>query len=268
MKYRALMFDIDGTLFDHECQISPKTLEILREKKDEGVYLAINSGRPVALSVTIIRQLCGDLFDMIIGSNGSEYYIEKTKERYLKTSFSHEQIKEIYSLFDHPDLTLGVYDDVYLLTQNDIEDDELNVWLSQRSVFCRKYNLKTDTRSFPKVLGLHAAKDHEKISEFLKTLDIPDYLETAFSSTRVLEICPRGSNKALGVKEVSEKLGISPKEIICFGDGENDLSMLLEGYGVVMGDGEESVKKAVGRVCGCSDEDGIYNYLRMLEMTD
>jgi len=74
-------------------------------------------------------------------------------------------------------------------------------------------------------------------------------------------------SKAEGVREVAKSLGINRAEVICFGDGENDIEMLkYAGLGVAMGNAADRVKEAADLVTGSAEEDGIYNACRKLEL--
>lgn len=81
----------------------------------------------------------------------------------------------------------------------------------------------------------------------------------------ILEIVPPGSSKGSGVKILLDHLGVSPKEIMAIGDGENDVEMLkLASLGVALSNGSEKAK-AVADVIGASNDengaaDAIYRY--------
>ena len=44
--YRILFLDIDGTLVNSEKQITPRTKQALYQAREQGLLLAIASGRP------------------------------------------------------------------------------------------------------------------------------------------------------------------------------------------------------------------------------
>ncbi|KAF4353287.1 hypothetical protein F8388_026290 [Cannabis sativa] len=81
----------------------------------------------------------------------------------------------------------------------------------------------------------------------------------------MLEIVPPGTSKGSGVKLLLDHLGVSPKEIMAIGDGENDVEMLeLASLGVALSNGSEKTK-AVANVIGASNDengaaDAIYRY--------
>ena len=67
----------------------------------------------------------------------------------------------------------------------------------------------------------------------------------------------------MGIQSVMEHYGLSPDEVMAFGDGENDLPMLrYAGIGVAMGSASDFVKSQADYVTGTVDELGI---LRALE---
>nr|XP_025659270.1 endoribonuclease YBEY, chloroplastic isoform X3 [Arachis hypogaea] len=74
----------------------------------------------------------------------------------------------------------------------------------------------------------------------------------------MLEIVPLGTCKGNGVKMLLDHLGVTPKEIMAIGDGENDVEMLeLASVGIALSNGAEKTK-AVANIIGCSnDEDGV-----------
>ena len=75
---------------------------------------------------------------------------------------------------------------------------------------------------------------------------------------RWLEIMKKGISKGKGVLKVAQRLGISRDEIMCFGDAENDLSMIeCVKYGIAMGNAMENVKAAAYYVTDTNMQQGI-----------
>ena len=60
-----------------------------------------------------------------------------------------------------------------------------------------------------------------------------------------LDIAPLGVNKASGLQDVADDLGVDPTDVLAFGDGRNDIEMLhWAGRGVAIGDAPEDVQQA------------------------
>lgn len=77
---------------------------------------------------------------------------------------------------------------------------------------------------------------------------IPLFPDVTFvkSGEHHLEIIARGVDKASGLKDVGEITGVSPGEMLAFGDEMNDLPMLLyAGAGYAMGNAVADVRRAL-----------------------
>ncbi len=78
-----------------------------------------------------------------------------------------------------------------------------------------------------------------------------------------MDLLPAGGGKAEGIRRLLAKEEILPGEIIAFGDGENDISMLeMAGIGVAMGNAPEKVRISADYVTSDVDHDGIGKALR------
>ena len=85
-----------------------------------------------------------------------------------------------------------------------------------------------------------------------------DRLSCMFTGRFYFEFTARGIDKAKALDAVLSPMGYSPKELIAFGDGQNDASMLAyAGRGVAMANGVEELKAKADQVTASNDEDGI-----------
>jgi Cof subfamily protein (haloacid dehalogenase superfamily) len=76
--------------------------------------------------------------------------------------------------------------------------------------------------------------------------DKADVLSTEHEN---LEFMPRGISKATALAKVAGEYGVRQEEVLAFGDGENDVAMLLwAGVGVAMSHGNQAAIKAAKRV--------------------
>ena len=81
--------------------------------------------------------------------------------------------------------------------------------------------------------------------------------------TPILELAPKGVNKAYGLKFLSQTLAIDQKDIIAFGDEHNDAEMIdYAGWGVVMQNGTDQLKKLANDITPLdNNHDGLASYL-------
>jgi HAD superfamily hydrolase (TIGR01484 family) len=78
---------------------------------------------------------------------------------------------------------------------------------------------------------------------------------------RAADVIPADGGKGLGISKVLAHYGLAKEEALAFGDGNNDIDMLLAvGTGVAMENGSDHLKAIATEVCPPVSEDGIYQY--------
>lgn len=78
-----------------------------------------------------------------------------------------------------------------------------------------------------------------------------------------VDIIPAGDGKAAGIRATLDRFGLGREEIIAFGDGINDRSMLaMAGVSVAMGNAVQEVKDEADFVTDSVEEDGVCRALR------
>ena len=76
------------------------------------------------------------------------------------------------------------------------------------------------------------------------------------------EFTAQGIDKAKALDTVLSPMGIEAKDVVAFGDGHNDRTMIeYAGLGVAMENAVEELKLAADRVTASNDEDGIARVL-------
>ena len=77
------------------------------------------------------------------------------------------------------------------------------------------------------------------------------------------DITASGADKGQGMLTMAARVGFDPECTMAFGDGGNDLSMIVTaGIGVAMGNALDSLKEAANYVTTSVDDHGIRNALR------
>lgn len=77
-----------------------------------------------------------------------------------------------------------------------------------------------------------------------------------------LDVIPTTGGKDKGMDALLDHFGIPLEYSMAFGDGENDLSMLLHaGIGVAMGSASDLVKSQADYTTGSVDEEGVVTAL-------
>ena len=119
-KYRLLALDLDGTLTNHQKQVSDKNKLYIRRAQEAGVDIILASGRPVIGIENVARAL--DLYHTggyILAYNGGQIIDCKTGkslvERFIPMSYYHDICDVIHHFRAFP-LT---YNDVGVICEND-----------------------------------------------------------------------------------------------------------------------------------------------------
>ncbi len=73
-----------------------------------------------------------------------------------------------------------------------------------------------------------------------------------------VELVPLNVDKAQSLSRLAEIIGITSNDMIAFGDGFNDLSMIeYAGCGVAMKNAQQPVKDVAQFVTASNDDDGV-----------
>ncbi|GLI55418.1 phosphatase [Propionigenium maris DSM 9537] len=252
--YKLVVFDIDGTLAVRWNEIPETTLETIRRLKERGIHCLMATGRG-SVAVEEMVRLTG--IEDYVALNGQYiFYGGRVTYKYVYPKEVTKRIAEIcrevgcyYGFINErgyyiPDLDelRGKHGSPILTSVKTIDDLGEDEEVNQIVVFCEK----------------------EKYSYFDELKK--DYIMTSWH-TGGFDMHINTRSKAEGVREIAEDLGIGRDEILCFGDGENDIELLeYAGMGVAMGSAGEKVKKAADLVTEAAEENGIYNICRKLGM--
>ena len=103
----------------------------------------------------------------------------------------------------------------------------------------------------------------DKIIERSKTFHSDEFKSSSLKTASVLyEYMDPRVSKTAGLIEILKLHHIDIKEIVTFGDADNDYDMTLNaGVGVIMANGSEKTKRVADYITDDNDHDGIGNYI-------
>lgn len=249
-KIKIIFFDIDGTLLRLQAKkLSEKTVEALNRLKANGIKLCIATGRtPVSLP-----HFGGIEFDTFLTFNGSLCYNDT--ETIFSNPISPDNVQKLIRNAD----SLGR--PVAVATKNRLAANGLDIDLSDY------YSIAH--------LQLTVAEDFEQVSneevyqlllgcrktDYSAILKDVDGAKIAAWWDRAVDIIPANGGKGIGIQKVLEYYHLDKSEALAFGDGNNDIEMLLSvGTGVAMGNASPQLKEIANEICKDVAEDGIYDY--------
>ena len=136
--------------------------------------------------------------------------------------------------------------------------------LSTRDVVPNILQYVTDCKKDVEKVNVYLA-DVNDIVPLRKELSTVEGIVISSSLYNNLEINALGATKGIALMWLADYLGIAPEATMAFGDGENDISMLVAaGVGIAMGNGLDIAKNAADRITLTNDEDGVADAIELL----
>lgn len=248
MSYKALVFDLDGTLLRSDCSISSRTLEVLRKCREKGLLLGIATARSERNARSLIPGLS---LDIVISSGGAlaafkDVCVCRTEFTLEETRAMIRRAEDLCGLDCR--LLVDTVDGDYCNHEN--EDDS---WST---------NILTDFSGFSKQALRVCA--HLPASDTAPALaqEVEDCGWVKFCNGDWYQFAKKSVSKDQALLRLCREAGLSAGDVIAFGDDLSDIGMLIQcGKGVAMGNAVDEVKRAADIIIGDHDQDGIADYL-------
>lgn len=266
--YHLIAIDLDGTLVRSDQRISPHTIDTLIRVQQQGVKVAIASGRPTFGTAHVADALHLENFDgYVMSYNGGEIYNWGTKERLHAQTLDRDVIPYIYNMCKKEQgMHIMTYIDREVISE--VTDNDYICYSSMRNRMPIRQvdDFVTAAQSTGIVKCIIVGEPTLLPSLEKKMQDTLKGKAGVFRSEPFfLEIVPEGIDKAHGLDILLQKIGMHREELIAFGDGYNDIPMLqFAGLGVAMGNAAEEIKKAADMVTLSNNDDGVVNVLESL----
>lgn len=284
---KMIVMDMDGTLLNSQALIDEETLEALVEAEKRGIRLVLSSGRSYKSLMKYGEQLKMPEYDgYFIGANGASVTKTSVMTHRIIRQLQIDEIREIFEIampyhveiMGVLDSTIYDYipDDLYKLKEeyrkeNHIAEDvpwtggAFGLIIDQRKGYSEINYIKSAEEINCPVNKICLAHEPDKLELPYKELreKIGNKYHLARTTYRWIECQPLGINKGNALALLTKELNIQPDEILVFGDGENDLSMMnAVKYPIAMGNAMESVKKISFEVTLDNDSNGIAYFLK------
>lgn len=265
MKYRLFCIDLDGTLLTDEKEIGSRDIEAIRNVSEQGIKIALVTGRMPAATDRIARQL---MVPCIMACNAGTYIMKENQCIYAEY-LSARTMLEVYDIVTSFGLPLWIFRDrEWYVTQKDRfvrKEEKLVDCVAKKMPAKELAGYWYDGKTGPNKLLVGA--EPWMIQKVYNVLKKRQDVDIACSSENYLEIFPAGMDKGKALRIICGKEGIGIEDTVAFGDQELDIPMLkAAGTSVAMGNAIEELKRQADYVTKSNNEDGIAcaieNYLR------
>lgn len=266
MTYKLIALDLDGTLKSTDKQILPKTKAILQELAKRGVVIVLASGRPTAgLYMEADELKLNETGGYLLSFNGAKVVDYQTKEIIYQKVYNEKTAHHVYDRAKEYDLAVMTYVDEMIITE-DIDDEYVIIESEINHLPIKPVKDFKEAVNFSvnKVLLTGKPEYVENIIDEFKQ-PYGNSLSIYRSAPFFIEVMAQGIDKAASLEALIKRLGIKQEEVISFGDGYNDISMIkFAGMGVAMDNAVDQVKQCADYITLSNDEEGIYECLKLL----
>lgn len=238
----------------------------MKKVQQNGVRIALATGRPTYGVLPYAKAIDLDFNDgYIISYNGAKVLEASTGKILFERTIDPKMVPYLEKQAERGGCVLAFYENDEVVatdTSNHHIVDEAqmnNMALRQvDSISEAMEGLKDDTKLWPTEVIL--VNDDEQmltgLEEYLQR-HLNGVMDTIHSNPYYLEIVGYQVGKSHAMSALVQKLGISMKEVLAFGDGRADINMLqMAGTGIAMGNAPEEVKRCADYITLSNDEDG------------
>lgn len=271
---KVIILDVDGTLTNSQKVITEKTKTALIKAQRAGVKLILASGRPTSGLIDLAKELeMTEHNGLLVSFNGSKVIDSETNEVLFNETMSVEEGQAVLEHMKNFNVKPMIDKEDYMYVNN-VFDNEIiyngePFNIIQYEARGGKFKLceKEDLAAFAdyplnKIL---TAGDPEYLKSHYKEMMEPfkDKLSCMFTAAFYFEFTAKGIDKAKAIDTVLIPMGYKKEDMIAFGDGHNDASIVkYAGIGVAMGNAVDDLKAIANEVTLSNEEDGIAHTLR------
>lgn len=268
-KIKVIILDVDGTLTNSEKVITKKTKDALMKVQEQGAILILASGRPTSSLMDFAKELKMDEnHGLLVSFNGSKVVDCETNKVLFNETMTVEEGQAVLEHMKKFKVKPMIDKDDYMYV-NDVYDCYIDNGGKPFNII--KYESRGGKFKLCEMDDLAAfadyplnkiltAGDPEYLKEHYKEMMEPfkDTLSCMFTAPFYFEFTAKGIDKAKALDTVLIPIGYKREEMIAFGDGHNDASMVkYAGIGVAMENAVADLKAIADEVTLSNEEDGI-----------
>ena len=260
--YKLIACDLDGTLIGSDLKLSKENCEAIKEITSKGVLFVPATGRTICEMEEIFNM---QEIRYVIFSNGAVVYDKLTGDN-IFLGLDEKNSSFIYDTASKFNMYMVVHKDGKTYADK------------KKSTMFSKYNVSREAENLvKKYCILHddleeVIRDRiECVSIFFASQEETDSCRDILSSNPDLhivegwecnlEIFFKNAGKDNALKRLAEKLNLDMKNVITFGDSDNDRQMtILSGLGLAVENACDLLKEAADKII-CSNNESVVRYV-------
>lgn len=261
MKKPKLIFsDVDNTLVLSKRGFTNEMVEAFKVCQDNEIEFVMCSGRPTSNLIIEAKELkeLGVNLNYVAGFNASELYDLNKKCNIYQYGLNKEEVEIIANTITKLGYDYLFYDNTTIIT-NDIK----NEWVQHEYSITKLEKLVqiTEFMDTTKVLGICNPGEGEVAVEKLRAE--LDFCTITLSTDFFIEITRKGVDKGFGLLKTAELFEIDINDVVCFGDGGNDLGMFkTDAYAIAVDNAVAEVKAHANLIIDSAANDGVAKFIK------
>jgi Cof subfamily protein (haloacid dehalogenase superfamily) len=264
-KIKLVATDLDGTLLTREMGLSRENREALERCIREDITVVIATGRSLSSVPEYVREIEG--LRWLVCANGAKIYDNVTGEQLFSDCLSTEAIESVWDIIEDETIMKEVfYNGVPYTGQfsfDNLEDYGVPDYFADYVRATRKPvpDLAAFTRERQteiENINFIYSGDEDKLSLLHKLAEHRELYTLTTSLPFNFEIGGIGVDKSKAIDIIAKQAGISPDEVMCIGDNNNDVAMIrYAGVGVAVEDAVTAAKEAAEFITASNERDGV-----------
>ena len=257
--------DVDGTLFNDDETISPRTRAAVRAAVAAGAEFVLATGRPPRWIRPVVDAL--GFAPMAVCANGAVVYDAATDRVVSARTLPVDVLAELAELATRVIPGAGLAVERIGERAHDTATPQFisspgyeHAWLNPDNTEVSIEDLLS-APAIKLLIRKSGARSGDMAAALAKHVGIEGDI-TYSTDNGLVEIVPLGISKATGVGEIARPLEIASADVLAFGDMPNDLPMLRwAGHGVAMGNAHPDVLAVADEVTAPNSDDGVARVL-------
>lgn len=274
MSFKIIALDIDGTLVNDQNQINSLTLKTLQQARERGIKIVLTTGRPLSGILSLLEKLG-------LNNNPNEYVItyqgailETTDGDIIyQKPLNFKAFANIeMNLFHKPINLLSLINDSIYIVQKDANyftaKEAAKNHLSIKFRTLHEMIENRDELVFPKLMITGRKENLDNIQPILMDQFSENY-NLVRSEQNYIDINQKNVDKAVALQILVKHLHLGRENVLAFGNGNNDLSMIkYAGLGIGMQNSTSNILKRADIITNSNNDSGVAKAIKKFVFAD
>ena len=265
VQFRALAFDLDGTLLDKQERVPPRNFAAVKAAMAAGYAVIVASARWRTLAQSVADELGTSA--PVVCCSGAQVWSQHTGRDLLDLRLPEAFAHKLYAMCDANRCvaTIAVDDDVFVKMDGRPDSSQMPPGMTWTTALANR------VAPHPRIALIQGTETVQLLEDALRAEwgESVRFVESISShGKRILTLTAAGADKGVALAVACAELGIPLESVVAFGDAQNDIEMFrVAGASVAMGQASDDVKAHATIVTAPNAEDGVAVALERLLAT-